>query len=173
MLNLEAARRLDFRVKSDVLGCVCLGKEKKRKKRPTCSGICWCQRTHLPARSLVAGTGTWGTAEDGVMLGVSPQGAPELILSSPSPFIFVLHMLKHPCSSLICLLFPVFTRRLGADSPEPRAGMEAEKPTTHDTEPTETEQSQSSNSRQAGHQDSGRCFQSSFLQIFAITLACF
>ena len=37
----------------------------------------------------------------------------------------------------------------------------------------ETEKSESSNSQQAGQPDSGLRFQSGFLQIFAITVACF
>lgn len=54
--------------------------------------------------------------------------------------------------------------------------MEAEKPTTRDTEPglqLKQKKSQSLNSQQGDQPDSGLCFQSGFLQTFAITLACF
>lgn len=44
-------------------------------------------------------------------------------------------MLTHTCPSLTCLLFPILTRCLGADSPEPQADVEAQELTTHDTEP--------------------------------------
>jgi len=141
MLNLEPARQLDFRVESDVLVVSAWEKKKKlRKKNPTCYGICWHQRTCLPAHGLVAGTGshqagTWGTAEDRAVLGPSPPGAPELIPSSPSSLFLVLYTLTHTCSSLTRLLFPIFTRCPVADSPEPRADVEAEKTTTRDTEP--------------------------------------
>lgn len=151
-------------------------RKKKRKKNPTCCGICWRQRTHLLVRGLVAGTrsqqvGTWGVAGDGPVLGASLPGAPEFIPSSPDPFILVPYMLTHTCPSLTCLLFPVFTRCPGADSPEPQADMKVEKPAARDTEPAETEKSPSSNSQP----DAGLCFQSGFLQIFAciydVTLA--
>lgn len=89
--------------------------------------------TRLVSRMGSQQSGTWGTAEDSA--GREPSGALELVPSSPNHFILVLYMLMHTCPSQACLLFPLFTRCLGADSPEPQADVEAEELTIHDPEP--------------------------------------
>lgn len=181
---LEPACQLDFRVKSDVSLVSAWEKEKKRERKTLPAVASAAVRGHVSCHVRPLGRDgepagrDLGHCQGWAMVGASPPGAPELIPSFPDPFTLAL---THTCPSLTCLRFPVCYCPVCTRFPE---GWLTRTPSWHGSGETDnpwdgaqsaagTEKSQSSNSQQTGQPDSGLCFQSGFLHIFAITLASF